>query len=266
MRICSLGDVHGNAAALRAVLAAVRAEDPDLVCCVGDVVLGWGAPEECVDAVAALGGPWVSGNAEQSVLGAPGYRVPPGSRRERQVAWERERLGPGRLRRLAALPAACVLRFRDAAPVWIVHGAPPDRITPGVRPTGLHEWDDVLDDAAVRAALGPEPPGLLLCGHTHVPTLRRIGPTLVVNAGSTGFGIHPDAPARYRTGNAWARYAVVESRPDGGWQGACRRVPYDPEEAVAGLAAAPWADPAFVEEARAFLRAPASAAGPDPVS
>ena len=264
MRICSFGDVHGNIAALRAVLGAIRAEDPDMVLCTGDVVLGWDGPEACVDAVAALGCPWVSGNAEQSVLGAGPYRLPPESPRGRNAAWDRERLGPDRLRRLGALPSSVALRFPDGGRVLLVHGAPPDHITPGIRPTGLHEWDDVLDDAAVAAALGPEPPDLLLCGHTHVPTVRRVGPTLVVNAGSTGYGIHPDAPARYRTGNAWARFAVVARGADGAWHAECRRVPYDPEASLARLAAAPWAGPEVARERAAFLRAPA-APDSDPV-
>lgn len=265
MRICSFGDVHGNIAALRAVLEAIGALEPDLVCCTGDVVLGWDGPEACVDAVAALGCPWVSGNAEQSVLEAGPYRLPTESGRGRNAAWDRARLGPGRLRRLGALPAAVALRFPEGTGVLLVHGAPPDRITPGIRPTGLHEWNDVLDDAAVAAALGPEPPDLVLCGHTHVPTVRRIGPSLVVNAGSTGYGIHPDAPARYRTGNAWARFAVIERDGGGTWRAVCRRVPYDAEASLARLAEAPWAGPAGARERGAFLRAPAAAPGPDPV-
>lgn len=265
MRICSFGDVHGNLSALRAVLDAVAREDPDLVVCTGDVVFGWGEPEACADAVWALGCPWVTGNAEQALLDAPEHRPPAGSAAAVRAAWERGRLGPARLRRLAALPAGLALHLRDAGTVRAAHGCPPARITPGVRAAGQAEaGDNVASDDDVRAWLGEDPPGLFLCGHTHVPTVRRLGPTWAVNPGSVGYGIHPDAPERYQTGNAWARFAVADWCAERGWSASVRRVAYDVDEAVRALARAPWADADEIGRRLAFLRRPA-VPGPDPV-
>ena len=266
MRICVFGDIHGNAPALAAALEAMRAEDPDLYACTGDVIFGWGQPARCVDAVRALGCPWVTGNADQTVMGAPGYELRPDSPLGRRAASDRERLGAGRVRILGSLPAGIHLHFREAGGVWLAHGTPPGRIEPGVRPAGLHEWhDNVTDDANIAAGLGSAAPGLFLCGHTHVPTARRIGATLVVNPGSVGYGIHHGAPARYQTGNASARYAVVEWSAGTGWTAHMRRVPYDTDQAVTGLEGLPWVDAAELDKRRAFLAERPAVDAPDPI-
>lgn len=266
MRICVFGDIHGNAPALEAVLQSMRAEDPDLYACTGDVVFGWGQPAPCVDAVRRLGCPWVTGNADQTVLGAPGYRLAPDSPLADRAASDRERLGPGRLRILRSLPTGLHLHFREAGYVWLAHGTPPANIEPGVRPAGLHEWhDNVTDDAHVASELGSEAPGLVLCGHTHVPTARRIGGTLVVNPGSVGYGVHHGAPARYQTGNAVARYAVLEWSAGSGWVAQMRRVPYDTKAALHGIEGLPWVDEQELAKRRAFLLEPPAVDAPDPV-
>jgi hypothetical protein len=253
MLLCCFGDVHGNTPALRAVLADAARFRPELYCCTGDVVPGLGSPAAAVDTVLALGCPWVTGNAEQWVLGTPEFAPDPASRRAQMVAWSREVLGPDRLRRLSGLPRGIVLRLGAAGSIWLAHGTPPDVIQPGIRPTGLPEWTEVADDAQVAQALGPEPPGLLLCGHTHVPTLRQIGPTLFVNPGSVGEGIHPDAPARFQEGNAVARYALAHREGDGPWEVDLRAVPYAVEETVAELTGLPWMDAQEMARRRAHL-------------
>lgn len=242
MRLCCFGDVHGNAPALEAVLADAERHEPELYCCTGDVAPGLGSPAAVVDRVLGLGCPWVTGNAEQWLLGTPEYSPDPASRRGRMVAWSRQALGPDRLRRLRGLPRGLVLRLGAPGTLWMAHGAPPEGIQPGIRPTGLQEWSGVLDDADVIGDMGPEPPALLLCGHTHVPTVRRLGETLFVNPGSVGEGIHPEAPARFQTGNAVARYALLRWDAGEGWQVELRAVPYPVAETLGQLEGLPWVD------------------------
>jgi predicted phosphodiesterase len=263
MLLCVFGDVHGNAQALEAVLEDARHFAPELYVCTGDVVPGLGSPCATVDAVVALGAPWVTGNGEQWVLDAPGYARDPSTPQGRMVAWTREQLGPERLARLRGLPQGLVLRLGAAGAVWVAHGAPPDTIQPGIRPTGLHEWTGVLEDSEVARTLGEPAPGLLLCGHTHIATVRRIGATLLVNPGSTGMGVHPDAPARYQRGNAWARYALLRWSPAEGWRAQTRRVPYPVDAAQALLDGLPWADAGERARLQSHFGAPESP-GDDP--
>lgn len=253
MLLCAFGDVHANTPALHAALGAAAAETPELYCCTGDVLPGLGSPADAMDTVLRLGCPWVTGNAEQWVLGTPEFAPDPASPRGRMVAWSRAALGLARLRRLAGLPRGIVLRLGAAGTVWIAHGAPPDVIQPGIRPTGLGEWSGVLDDPDVLRALGPEPPDVLLCGHTHVPSARRIGTTLFVNPGSVGEGIHPEAPARYQTGNAVARFALLRWTPESGWRADLRAVGYRAEDTLAELAGLPWADAPEMARRRAHF-------------
>ena len=69
MRIGILGDIHGNAEALRAVVAALRREDVDTWVQVGDIV-GYGPePSACIDLVRELGCVTCLGNHDAAVLG-----------------------------------------------------------------------------------------------------------------------------------------------------------------------------------------------------
>ena len=54
-RLAVVSDIHGNAAALEAVLAEIDAESCDGVLCLGDTV-GYGAsPAKCLSSLIALG-------------------------------------------------------------------------------------------------------------------------------------------------------------------------------------------------------------------
>ncbi len=68
-RVAVLSDVHGNAAALEAVLAEVESAMPELIVCGGD--LTWGPlPEETLALVGGLRVPtlFIRGNAERALL------------------------------------------------------------------------------------------------------------------------------------------------------------------------------------------------------
>lgn len=67
MRVAVVSDVHGNLAALDAVLADVAREDVDVVVCCGDVAGPFGA--ECVDRLGSLGDRvrLIRGNGDEDV-------------------------------------------------------------------------------------------------------------------------------------------------------------------------------------------------------
>lgn len=69
MKIGILGDIHGNADALRAVVAALQRERVDVWVQVGDIV-GYGPePSACIDIVRELGCVTCLGNHDAAVLG-----------------------------------------------------------------------------------------------------------------------------------------------------------------------------------------------------
>ena len=66
-RIAIFSDLHGNRAATEAVLAAIDAEVPDAVYCLGDLV-GYGAyPNETIDLIRERNIPTIMGNYDDGV-------------------------------------------------------------------------------------------------------------------------------------------------------------------------------------------------------
>jgi len=70
MRVAVISDIHANLPALEAVLAAIEAEAPDELWCLGDLV-GYGPhPNECVAAVRDRADLCLAGNHDLGVLGS----------------------------------------------------------------------------------------------------------------------------------------------------------------------------------------------------
>jgi len=97
-------------------------------------------------------------------------------------AWTARQLGPAEQEYLAALPERLELE-QGGVSILVVHGSPLD-LADLIYPS--------ITDRALRAKLGPERPGLLVCGHTHLPFARRIDGIQVVNCGSVGRPIDGD--------------------------------------------------------------------------
>lgn len=224
-----ISDVHGNAYALEAVLAEVRAASPDLTVNLGDQVEGAADPARAYALQAALGAAEVRGNNEEKLW--PGGRRSPVSRDF--GAWLGTQVGTAALERLAALP----LTLR-AGGLFVCHGSPTsawehllwvwDHGRPGE--AGFYRSRDPRELRALVEPLGTE---VVLCGHTHRPGATRVGDTLVVNVGSV---------SDQADGDPRARWTLLERR-GGHWTTEFRAVAYDVEAAVAwGRANSPFGE------------------------
>ena len=103
-RLALLGDVHANAAALRAVLTDVAGDGIERGVLTGDLVMRGEEPEECVAEVRRLGWPCVLGNTDGKV--ADGRRRDPDhpkAGRPGSRAWTLNRLSDESLEFLAVL-------------------------------------------------------------------------------------------------------------------------------------------------------------------
>jgi hypothetical protein len=118
-RIAVLADVHGNAPALRAVLAEVDDMEVDAIVVAGDVV-GGPQPREALELLAARPEPvrWIAGNAEHEALAVLAGRAvgddPPG----RAARWSAAALDAGWEAAIASWPIRDTLGgvlFRAAA-------------------------------------------------------------------------------------------------------------------------------------------------------
>lgn len=219
MRIALLADIHGNLAALRAVLADVEHRAVDQIVNLGDHLSGPLQARETAELLMAQ--PWVqiAGNHERQLLtfaaatGGASDRHALGQLTAEQLAWVR------------SLPSTA--RLEDG--VLLCHGTPRadseywlETVEPGgVRPATAAEIESRLGDAGG---------AVIACGHTHVPrAIRTRGGRLVVNPGSVGLPAYDDVtpfPHVIETGSPDARYALLESH-HGIWSAAMLCVPYD---------------------------------------
>jgi len=208
-RLAVLGDVHGNLPAFEATLADAATLAPDLVAHAGDMVNG-PCSAAVMDRVLADGLPGVYGNHEDYVLRCADPDAPSLWRTDRfdPARWTRGTLSPRHLGEIGRWPISRRIDVGTAGNVALVHGTTADlRGYFGPRTT---------DDEA-RAMYADIAAPVIVCGHTHVPHIRRMDGMLIVNVGATG------VPA---DGDPRAAYALVESR-EGAWHAKIRRVAYD---------------------------------------
>jgi predicted phosphodiesterase len=223
-RIAVLADVHGNLPALEAVMNDLSRRGLDVVVNLGDHASGPLWPRETLDVLTQT--PWlqIAGNCDrQLVRDAPADhgasdRFAFASLTLPQKAW------------LAALPPTATL----PEGVSLVHGTPSDDATCLLE---VVERDQVrlARGSEVRGRLGGMVTPVVLCAHSHIPRIVRLGETLIINPGSVGLPAYThDRPAPHvmETGSPDARYAVLGSSGSG-WRAELVAVPYDHEAAAA---------------------------------
>jgi predicted phosphodiesterase len=184
VRVAALYDIHGNDAALEAVLAELDDLGVDLIVIGGDVA-GGPFPCEAVDRVLALGDRAIAirGNGERELvearlrLDSGVARIDPGDIWSSRTHWAAGVLDQPRLDWMGALPPLSSVEVDGLGDVLFCHGSPrsdeeivtplspPERIAPMV--VGIAQRTVVL-------------------GHTHVQFDRQVGETRLVNAGSVG--------------------------------------------------------------------------------
>jgi diadenosine tetraphosphatase ApaH/serine/threonine PP2A family protein phosphatase len=151
MRVAVVSDIHSNLHALEAVLAAIEAEAPDELWCLGDLV-GYGPrPNACCGAIAERADVCLAGNHDLAVRGTIELEEFGG---EAAVAakWTRDVLEPQAQELLDRLEPA-----GTAHGVALYHGSARDPI-----------WEYVLSDEAALATLELTDSQLVLVGHSHV--------------------------------------------------------------------------------------------------
>jgi predicted phosphodiesterase len=211
-----LADIHGNAAALKAVLAHARARGLTRFVNLGDTFYGPLDPAGTWAVLKNVPMPTVLGNQDRILLDD----APPAP-----VRAVRDALGPDALSWLAGLPGT----LRPEPDVLLCHGTPED--------DAAYLLEDVAtgrprprDPRAVLADLTPWAEGctLVLAGHSHHAGRTDTGGITVVNPGSVGLPAYDDddPPHAMASGSPRAAYAVL-SRTASGWDAEFLEVDYD---------------------------------------
>ncbi len=220
MRIAVIADIHGNAEALKAVLADMETQGVSEAVNLGDHFSG---PLDAATTAALLRAREfhsIRGNHDRWLLQQDPSEMGPSDK----VA--HDQLSAEDLDWLRALPPTLQIADR----IFMCHGTP-------TRDTQY--WLERCDsDGTVRAATLDEvmheaegiDASLILCAHTHIPRIVRLTDgRIVLNPGSVGCPAYDDdAPAYHhmQTGTPNASYAIVE-RTGESWAATFRSVPYD---------------------------------------
>jgi predicted phosphodiesterase len=196
-RIAALSDVHGNAAALEAVLADVAREKPDALMVAGDLVLNGPEPAIVIDVLRSLaddgaliiGGntdiavadfdyaaafPWMTDGVPDAIIAA--------------AEWAHDAIGAERLDWLRRLPAERRWRTDDDTLVLACHASP------GSQTSG---FDQHLDPSVTIERVARTDARVIVCGHTHLPEVRDLGWKVIVNDGSAGYVFDGDPTASW---------------------------------------------------------------------
>jgi putative phosphoesterase len=223
MKIAAISDIHGNIAALEAVLTDATSRQVEQVVNLGDICSGGLFPQKVADRLIPLELPTIKGNHERQIFAAPEHmglsdRHAAGNLRPEQLAW------------LAALPKT----LRLSNDVLLVHGTPD---------SDLEYFLETVTDEGIRPAThaevvqraGEVDAAVILCGHTHIQRVVKLDDgRLIVNPGSVGLPAYDDDrpyPHLVESGSPHARYAVL-SKSGLGWSVDLCLVEYDWEQAA----------------------------------
>ncbi|ASN80034.1 metallophosphoesterase family protein [Deinococcus ficus] len=207
MRLAVLGDVHGNAFALEAVLADVRSAAPDALFNLGDTVWGGADPARAWALQQEFAPPTVRGNTDETLA------VWHADRGQVWQDWLRPLLPAELPARLGALPTTAEVAGGE---VLLAHGTPHSA------------WTALFSADGGGVPLPPREiaqrvqgwPGarVVVVGHTHTEQVATHGGVTFVNAGSVS--------RQPRGTDPHARWVLLERRA-GAWNVTFRRVPYD---------------------------------------
>jgi diadenosine tetraphosphatase ApaH/serine/threonine PP2A family protein phosphatase len=151
MRVAVVSDIHSNLHALEAVLAAIEAEAPDELWCLGDLV-GYGPkPNECCAAIEERADVCLAGNHDLAVRGTI-HLDEFGGEAAVAARWTREALAPSAQAFLDRLEPE-----GTAHGIALYHGSARDPV-----------WEYVLDDEAALVTIKLAGTPLVLVGHSHV--------------------------------------------------------------------------------------------------
>jgi putative phosphoesterase len=219
MRLAVLSDIHGNLAALEAVVADFGRRDIDAVINLGDSLSGPLLPLETARFLMSRTWVHLAGNHERQVLtDGPG-------RRNLSDEFTHTQLTAAELTWIASLEHC----QRYDSHVLLCHGTPR---------SDMEYLLETIQGGSHRLATSNEidhrtfetDAALVLCGHSHVPrAVRSSRDQLILNPGSVGLPAYESPwpePHVVETGAPDARYAIVEGS-ERTWSASLHAVPYN---------------------------------------
>ncbi len=220
MKIAIFSDIHGNRHALEAVLADIKALQPERVYCLGDLV-GYGAfPNEVTEQIQREGFPTIMGNYDDGVgydrdeCGCAYREALDRELGQRSLEWTKAHTTDENKAFLRTLVPD--IRFDvDGKRVLLVHGSP--------RKMNEYLFEERAISSFQHIAKSSNA-DVIVFGHTHVPYTKTVDGVLFVNVGSVG---------KPKDGDPRACYVVFDPASDTPLT--FRRIDYEVAEAARAI-------------------------------
>jgi len=221
MLISFISDIHGNLPALEAAVADAKKKGANRIICAGDIT-GYGPfPDNVCHFLQKGQIPAIIGNYDQKVVKTAKQGTSSTAdmkKKKREILlWTVRNINNQNRKYLSNLPHYLDLKLPGGKNILVVHGSPvsmEDAIYPSITKLGLEK------------KLREKRPNVLICGHTHIPFIKRIGGILVVNCGSAG---HPV------DGDPRPSYAIIQVEPRSIPRGRIIRFDYDWDRTITML-------------------------------
>jgi predicted phosphodiesterase len=227
--VAIISDIHGNAAALDAVLADLRDQPHDATVVAGDLALFGPRPREALERVRALAAPTIYGNTDLRLLPDAPPLPPMLAGAASTIDWTRERIGGDHAAWLAGLPFSHrVTPPGGATPaddLLVVHATPTDVDAILILEANPEAGWEPTPEPEARALLADALANLIVYGHIHYASAGVVAGRRLASVGSVSSSFDGDPRAAYAL-------ATWDGR---GWSLEHRRVPYDHEQVAAEM-------------------------------
>lgn len=190
MKIAFISDIHGNAAALEAVLEDIKKRGVEKTFVLGDLCFRGSEPKRTLDLVRSLNTDIIKGNADESVVRGIREGEVPGQAFEmmnKERDWTYSKLSEEEIEYLKNLPEELNLEYGDVK-IHALH-AIPNSLFEMVQP---FESDEFLTEK-----LMSKDADIYIYAHIHKPYIRYIDGKSIVNTGSVGLPFDGEKKASY---------------------------------------------------------------------
>jgi predicted phosphodiesterase len=220
--IALLSDIHGNLAALEAVVADCKNRGAEMMVNLGDSLSGPLLPSQTADYLMAQNWLTLAGNHERQLLNLRPDQM------GLSDAYAQQQLSQAHWQWLRSLPSTANI----LPDILLCHGTPTSDLQYYL------ETVDALVTNGMRAATsaeilertGAQTAPVIACGHSHIPRQYRTQQgQLIVNPGSVGLPAYLDVHPLHHTienGSPNARYALLHQDCNG-WSAELISVAYD---------------------------------------
>jgi putative phosphoesterase len=192
MLIAFISAIHGNLPALKAVIVDAKKRGADKIICCGDVTGNGPFPSEACLYLQENNIPTISGNYDIKVLNVirEGEAAAASLQKKKRelLIWTANQITNVAEQFIAGLPETIIEELPGKRRLLVVHGSP------------LSNDDDVypsITAAGIKAKLANTNPDILVCGHTHIPFVKRAVGMLIINCGSAGQPVDGDHQPSY---------------------------------------------------------------------